>query len=133
VDATVLLDNPDIAVREARRLAVDVLSRWGCDRSRIDDAVLVVSEVVTNAVRHSGGRIRLRLRRYGSQLRIEVTDRSPRLPVLMPISPLAERGRGMRIVSRLATRWGSSRAGTGKVVWVDLPCPPARRFPLGRP
>lgn len=124
MDTTVVLADQTSAVRDARRLTGQLLSGLGCSAEQVGDAELVISEIVTNAVRHSGGPIELRLRRRGSQLRVEVLDRSSRPPVLLPANVLGERGRGLRIVERLATRWGSVRTRAGKVVWVDLPCSP---------
>jgi anti-sigma regulatory factor (Ser/Thr protein kinase) len=118
---TIVLEAPS-AVPEARHRIRAVLSAWRCAPERIADAVLLTSEVVTNAVEHGAGRVLVRLLRRGTYVRIEVQDDSPTPPVLLAIGPTEERGRGLHIVSRLAARWGSRRAGTGKVVWVELPC-----------
>jgi anti-sigma regulatory factor (Ser/Thr protein kinase) len=126
VATDVLLQNSTSAVRQARELAAALLTGWGCAPECVDDAVLVVSEMVTNAVRHGSGGIRLRLHWSGSYLRVEVRDGSPLLPRLLPASPSADRGRGLRIVARLASRWGSTRLRDGKVVWVELRCLHAR-------
>lgn len=122
MDEAVTLDDPASAVREARRVTATVLGRWCGERRHVDDAVLVVSEVVTNAVRHGGGGIWLRLFRLRRGVRVEVHDNSPVEPELLAPAALAERGRGMQIVARLATRWGTRRVRGGKVVWADLPC-----------
>jgi anti-sigma regulatory factor (Ser/Thr protein kinase) len=124
VDTTVVLADQTSAVRDARRLVSELLSGLHCPPDQIADAELVISEIVTNAVRHSGGPVELRLRHEGAGVRAEVLDRSSRPPVLLPANVLGERGRGLRIVARLATRWGSMRTRSGKVVWVDLPCRP---------
>jgi anti-sigma regulatory factor (Ser/Thr protein kinase) len=122
VDQAVIVADPGIAVRAARRLASDVLPRWCREREHIDDAVLVVSEVVTNAVLHGTGTIVVRLRRQGRHIRLDVQDDAPDQPTVLPLEPGAERGRGLNIVAALASRWGSFRVGRGKVVWADLPC-----------
>jgi anti-sigma regulatory factor (Ser/Thr protein kinase) len=110
------------AVREARRKTAVVLGRWRCQRERIEDAVLVVSEVVTNAVQHGAGVVLVRLLRRRRYVRVEVQDNSPRLPVVLAVvGRAAERGRGLHIVRKLAARWGSQPTGGGKVVWVELP------------
>jgi anti-sigma regulatory factor (Ser/Thr protein kinase) len=110
------------AVREARRKTATVLTRWRCQRDRIADTVLVVSEVVTNAVQHGAGVVRVRLLRRRTYVRVEVQDNSPRLPVLLAVGGrAAERGRGLYIVRNLASRWGSRRDGSGKLVWAELP------------
>jgi anti-sigma regulatory factor (Ser/Thr protein kinase) len=113
---------PATAVREARGSTAAVLGRWRCERDRIEDAVLVVSEVVTNAVQHGAGVVRLRLLRRRTYIRVEVEDCSPMLPRLLArAGGAAERGRGLEIVRKLAPRWGSQRSGTGKMVWAELP------------
>ncbi len=110
------------AVREARRRTAAVLRRWRCQRERVEEAVLVVSEVVTNALQHGGGVVRVRLLRRRRYVRVEVEDDSPKLPVLMAAPPTAENGRGVYIVRKLAARWGSHLLGRGKLVWAELPC-----------
>jgi anti-sigma regulatory factor (Ser/Thr protein kinase) len=110
------------AVREARRKTAAVLNRWRCQRERTDDAVLVVSEVVTNAVQHGAGVVLVRLLRRRTHVRVEVQDNSPRLPVLLAVGGrAAERGRGLHIVRNLASHWGSQRNAGGKLVWAELP------------
>jgi anti-sigma regulatory factor (Ser/Thr protein kinase) len=127
VDAVVSLPDPARAVRQARRAAADILARWKCDAESIEDAVLIVSEMVTNAIRHCAGAVILHLSRAADYIRIEVTDSSPHKPRLIDAPPDAESGRGLRIISQLATRWGYSPTGRGKLVWADLPYRRARR------
>jgi anti-sigma regulatory factor (Ser/Thr protein kinase) len=129
VDALVYLPDPARAVRRARRAAAEILGQWRFDPESIENAVLVVSEIVTNAIRHCAGQIYLRLSRNDDYVRIEVTDPSPVPPRLIKVGPEAERGRGLFIVSQLATRWGSVPRGTGKTVWADLPYRLAHRDP----
>jgi anti-sigma regulatory factor (Ser/Thr protein kinase) len=110
-------------VRDARYRTAAVLRRWNCPREQVDDIVLVVSEVVTNAVQHGAGVVRLRLLRRRTRVRIEVQDDSPRPPVLLTTAGVtADWGRGLHIVGDLAARWGSRRAGEGKLVWAEVPC-----------
>jgi signal transduction histidine kinase len=133
VDTDVLLADSPNAVRQARDVTRSTLARWGAAVECADDAVLIVSEMVTNAIRYSRGRIRLRLHWAGGSLRVEVRDASPLLPRLLAPSSGAERGRGLRIVAGLASRWGSTRLRDGKVVWVELPCQAARDRAATRP
>jgi anti-sigma regulatory factor (Ser/Thr protein kinase) len=126
VDAVVSLPDPARAVRQARRAAADILARWKCDAESIEDAVLIVSEMVTNAIRHCAGAVIMRLSRASDYVRIEVTDSSPAEPFLVHAAPNAESGRGLRIISQLATRWGYRPTGHGKQVWADLPYRRAR-------
>jgi anti-sigma regulatory factor (Ser/Thr protein kinase) len=121
VDAVVSLPDPARAVRQARRAAADILTRWKCDADSIEDAVLIVSEIVTNAVRHCAGPVQLRLSRSDSYIRVEVSDSSPDEPRLIHAKPDDESGRGLRIINQLATRWGFRPTHHGKQVWADLP------------
>ena len=120
MNADMALDDRASAVRQARTVTASVLARWQCTQDCVDDAVLIVSEMVTNAVRHGQGRVRLKLRRGAHVLRLEVRDGSPRLPMLLPVAADAECGRGLRIVTALAHRWGTTRVRGGKIVWAEV-------------
>ncbi|MFF9061385.1 SpoIIE family protein phosphatase [Streptomyces sp. NPDC014882] len=86
-------------------------------------AELMVSEVVTNAVRHAHGRpLTLRLVR-GETLLCEVDDDDHGLPTLTSAGPDDESGRGLRVVSTLAREWGTGRTAAGKSVWFELTLP----------
>jgi anti-sigma regulatory factor (Ser/Thr protein kinase) len=113
-------------VARARRLVRAHLLEWGLDDA-VDTAELLVSEVVSNAVRHAGGaRIGLRLVRTDALL-FEVTDDEPELPTLLGTGVYDESGRGLRVVSRLAREWGASAAGHRKTVWFEQALTPPRR------
>ncbi|WP_181860994.1 SpoIIE family protein phosphatase [Streptomyces diacarni] len=115
------LDPRAQTARQARRLARRALARWGLEE--LSDAVeLLVSEIVTNAVRYAERPITLRLLRTDT-LRCEVGDDVPQLPRLRQARATDEGGRGLYLVNRLARRWGATRLSTGKVVWFELPCP----------
>ncbi|WP_404189117.1 ATP-binding SpoIIE family protein phosphatase [Streptomyces tauricus] len=106
----------------ARAAVREQLHTWGLG-SVADTAELLVSELVTNAVRHSHSRpIALRLVR-GETLLCEVDDDDHTLPTLLSAGRLDEFGRGMRVVSTLAREWGTSRTGSGKTVWFELTLP----------
>jgi hypothetical protein len=112
-------------VGRARAVVREQLHDWGLARL-VDSAELLVSELVTNAVRHSHGRpLELRLVR-GETLLCEVDDDDHTLPTLLGTEPTAEVGRGLRVVSTLAREWGASRTGTGKTVWFELTLPRRR-------
>ena len=111
------LDALPARVRDARGLARDTLTAWGL--SELSETVeLLVSELVTNAVRYGAGDIGLRLIRAGSLL-CEVRDDGYDLPNLRRADVTAENGRGLQLVSALAERWGAQRTPTGKVVWFE--------------
>ncbi|MFI9028366.1 SpoIIE family protein phosphatase [Streptomyces sp. NPDC053560] len=113
-------------VSRARRLARDQLAVWGLE-SASDTAELLVSEVVTNAVRHAHTQhVVLRLVRTDALL-CEVSDDDHSLPQLLNVKEDDEFGRGLRVVSRLAREWGTSRTSTGKTVWFEQTLPRVRR------
>ncbi|MFE7133547.1 SpoIIE family protein phosphatase [Streptomyces sp. NPDC057638] len=113
------LEPEDAAPGRARRLARRALGRWGLEE--LSDAVeLLVSEVVTNAVRYAERPVTLRLLRT-DVLRCEVGDDSPQLPRQRRARDTDEGGRGLFLVNRLARRWGATRLSSGKVVWFELP------------
>jgi serine phosphatase RsbU (regulator of sigma subunit)/anti-sigma regulatory factor (Ser/Thr protein kinase) len=105
----------------ARSVIRRPLRRWGLT-DLLPTAELLVSELVTNAVRYAQGRIGLRLV-LEKALVCEVLDDSAALPRLRHPDESDERGRGLQVVSQLAQRWGARRAASGKVVWCELPLP----------
>ncbi|MEV6840625.1 SpoIIE family protein phosphatase [Streptomyces sp. NPDC051133] len=112
------LDADPREVARARRLVREQLLDWGLPQA-VETAQLLVSEVVTNAVRHAeGDRIGLRVVRTDALL-FEVTDDEPALPAMLAAGPLDESGRGLRVVSRLAREWGASGSGHRKTVWFE--------------
>ncbi|MGW4870793.1 SpoIIE family protein phosphatase [Streptomyces chartreusis] len=109
-------------VGRARAVVREQLHDWGLAHLA-DTAELLVSELVTNAVRHSHGRpVELRLVR-GDTLLCEVDDDDHDLPTLLSAGPLDDAGRGLRVVSMLAREWGTSRTSAGKTVWFELTLP----------
>ena len=114
------------SVRAARDFAVATVERWGAAQLSGDIAI-VVSELLTNALRHAlpesgqaGPRpvIRLGLLQAGPCILCAVADPSARAPVPKQSSMLAETGRGLQVVGALADAWGYTTPGdTGKVVW----------------
>ncbi|MEU5279035.1 SpoIIE family protein phosphatase [Streptomyces asoensis] len=106
----------------ARAVVREQLHAWGLDELA-DAAELMVSELVTNAVRHSRrSPVALRLVR-GDTLLCEVEDDDHELPTLLSAGPGDEQGRGLRVVSALAREWGASRTAAGKSVWFELALP----------
>ncbi|MEV6679318.1 SpoIIE family protein phosphatase [Streptomyces erythrochromogenes] len=117
------LDPEETAPGRARRFARRALTRWGLEELS-DSLELLVSEVVTNAVRYAERPVTLRLLRT-DVLRCEVGDDSPQLPRQRRARDTDEGGRGLFLVNRLARRWGATRLSSGKVVWFELPLPTA--------
>ncbi|MCU1672432.1 MAG: stage sporulation protein [Frankiales bacterium] len=95
----------------------------------VDEALLLVTELVTNAVVHAGTELDLVVSTDGPTLRVEVSDRSPgALPVVREApAETREGGRGIFLLDALATEWGTRHFGTGKSVWFQLgPLPRTR-------
>ena len=120
VVAELRLAERDTSAALARQFARSTLAAW---RSRCshDDFVLVVSELVTNALLHGHGTPKVRLLDGGDRIRAEVCDDSPLLPVSHRVTP--NTGLGLRVVEQISSAWGASRRGRGKVVWCELATP----------
>ncbi len=109
------------AVQEARREAVAQLMKWGLGHLAFT-AELIVSELVTNAMRHASGPIGLRLI-HARTLTCEVSDASNTSPRMRRAGPAEEGGRGLFLVAQIAQRWGTRYTATGKTIWTELPLP----------
>ncbi|MFF9209103.1 MULTISPECIES: SpoIIE family protein phosphatase [unclassified Streptomyces] len=109
------------AVGHARRFARRSLRSWGVPSSDADAALLVVSELVTNALVHTEGQVRLSLTLVNHRLRIAVTDASPRTPVKpTSIGWEATGGRGILLVEAVSDAWGTVPVSGGKQVWSEI-------------
>jgi anti-sigma regulatory factor (Ser/Thr protein kinase) len=131
----VTLPNGDGSVRLARQVTRDVLARWQLAHME-DTAVLLVSELVTNAVRHARHThaIALDLEIGDTWLRIEVQDADPCWPHQRTPGRFDESGFGLVLVDSLAANWGVRETATGKAVWAELDTGnPGQSENLGRP
>jgi GAF domain-containing protein/anti-sigma regulatory factor (Ser/Thr protein kinase) len=109
------------AVRHARRFTRRTLRTWGVSPDTLDTALLVVSELVTNALVHTDGQVRLDLSLVNHRLRLAVADASPRSPVKpTSIGWEATGGRGILLVEAVSAAWGTVPVSGGKQVWADL-------------
>ncbi|KOV63935.1 SpoIIE family protein phosphatase [Streptomyces sp. MMG1121] len=109
------------AVRHARRFTRRTLRTWGVHQGTLDAALLVVSELVTNALVHTDGQVRLDLSLVNHRLRLAVADSSPRSPVKpTSIGWEATGGRGILLVDAVSAAWGTVPVSGGKQVWADL-------------
>jgi anti-sigma regulatory factor (Ser/Thr protein kinase) len=110
-----------LAARLARRATQDTLASWGLDHLE-ETAVLLVSELVGNAVRYAntGLVLELGIEAYGTYLRMEVLDANPAPPSPRAPAALDESGFGFVLIEALADKWGVRETATGKGVWVEL-------------
>ncbi|MFJ4983001.1 SpoIIE family protein phosphatase [Streptomyces sp. NPDC088732] len=111
------LPSDDTAARRARHLATFQLDEWGLEGLE-ESTKLIVSELVTNAVRHSTGPIGLRLIHH-HVLTCEVFDTDVCSPHLRRARTVDENGRGLFLVAQMSRRWGSRSVTGGKVVWAE--------------
>ncbi|WP_329389446.1 SpoIIE family protein phosphatase [Streptomyces sp. NBC_01351] len=110
-------------VADARHLVLDQLTAWDLDELAFSTE-LIVSELVTNSIRHAGGPVRLRLI-HADTLTCEVSDSSNTQPRMRRARNSEEGGRGLYIVAQLSHRWGSRYTRGGKTVWSEQSLPPA--------
>ncbi|MEW2048856.1 SpoIIE family protein phosphatase [Streptomyces sp. NPDC005476] len=106
-------------VAPIRRQAVEQLSRWQLSEASFTTE-LVVSELVTNAIRYGSHPIRLRLIHDATTLICEVSDTSHTAPHLRRAKTWDEGGRGLLLVAQLTQRWGSRHTPEGKTIWAEL-------------
>ncbi|MEU2062995.1 ATP-binding protein [Streptomyces sp. NPDC013455] len=113
------------AVRTARAAVRRQLHGWDLD-CVADLAALLVSELVTNSLRHATGPIGVRLIRpagLGNVLLVEVSDPLPDPPRERVAQPGDESGRGLQLLAGSSRRWGTRPDGDGKTVWFELAVP----------
>jgi signal transduction histidine kinase/DNA-binding response OmpR family regulator len=114
--ATVPVTADPAGVSGVRRQVSDLLRTWDL-HALVDDVVLLVSELVTNALVHGRPPVELRVRASADALVVEVHDSAAYLPRRMRPSADDEHGRGLQLVSILADRWGTRPTPRGKAVW----------------
>lgn len=108
------------AAREARRWVRGGLAELGVDDPD-QTAELLVSELISNVVLHTGSRPSAWLERLPGAVRIHVHDESGGEPTVLSPGPREATGRGLAIVEQLALRWGVDRYEQGKSVWFEIP------------
>ncbi len=121
-DAGVVVEGDPSAVSVARRFLRERLADWQVDSEVAEDAVLCLSELVTNVVIHAGTAAEIHADFADDVLRVVVRDTggtpfegSPR-----PDEPLQVHGRGLQVVEALATRWSTELDEHGRIVWFEL-------------
>jgi CheY-like chemotaxis protein len=108
------------SARCGRDFARDTLTRWHVDEL-VGDAVLIVSELVSNAVVHARCPCELRLLLGDAAVRIEVDDSGVGTPDPLPASSTRPFGRGLNLIDAMTSAWGVEPRTGGKVVWAELP------------
>jgi len=104
----------------ARHFVDRTLNRWNADDVALE-ARLLTSELVTNTIVHAHSDVDVHIHLTDDCVRVEVEDHAPAMPSPVSASPDAISGRGLQIVSKLASAWGVSPRTDGKVVWFELP------------
>lgn len=118
-DAQLHLGPEAESVPAARRFARSVLQRWNLPEL-LDEVLLIVSELVTNAVTHARSPARLRLGYESGRVRVEVADEGGGTPDPSAAGAQAEHGRGLHLVATFAAAWGVDQTPSGKIVWAEL-------------
>ncbi|MGJ5751503.1 anti-sigma regulatory factor (Ser/Thr protein kinase) [Streptomyces puniciscabiei] len=106
------------AVADMRNSTAAFLGRSGLRGSLADSVVLVVSELVTNAIEHGHGEVELEVRVASGTISVSVTDENPAPAVLTEAGPKDLCGRGIALVEAFSDKWGSS----GKETWCEFRC-----------
>ncbi|PWK80815.1 anti-sigma regulatory factor (Ser/Thr protein kinase) [Lentzea atacamensis] len=131
-------DNPRPAVLDLDRQVsgLAAVRRWtrdalcGVTADELEDIVLVVNELVSNAFDHGSAPRQMRVHRSMEPcfVRVEIDDGSAEVPTLGTSRLDGDRGRGMLLVNRLAKDWGVTPRSDGKTVWAEITCEPPCRI-----
>ena len=108
------------AVRRVRREVYEVLTRWRLPAEAVEDAALVVAELLANVVDHARTTFRLVIELRGRLLRIAVDDGLRGAAPTRSAPAVAGHISGLQVVNRLALRWGWQETDTGKTVWAEF-------------
>ena len=110
-----------MSVRTARQFVRRASHKWSLYPDLADDALVVMTELVTNALVHAGTDVEIRLQLTPRSLNLAVRDGvRGELPHILDDHPVAEAGRGLRVVNRLSRAWGYEEVDDGKEVWASL-------------
>jgi anti-sigma regulatory factor (Ser/Thr protein kinase) len=118
------LPNAATACAEGRRFVAQHLSRWQVPGQVSDEATLLTSELITNAVRHAPPPLFLEITVDTTKIRIDVHDSDLVVPVLTRPDFTSCGGRGVWPIDTIASRWGYRPEPPGKVVWFEMDLPP---------
>jgi anti-sigma regulatory factor (Ser/Thr protein kinase) len=119
MEAIIRLSPHPTSARAAREFVAETLERWG-RREQTEAAVLLTSELVTNAIIHARTQVAVTIRVADQGLRVVVVDESDHRPSLRTDTNELAGGRGLRLVEAMASSWGVFPEGQGKAVWFEL-------------
>ena len=114
------IDDDVRAVHQARAFMRQTADEWALPDLLARDAILLVSEMVTNAIVHGRGPIHLRVRRASEHLLVEVSDTATAVPRKLRPTSSDVHGRGLQLVAMMADEWGTRPIHDGKSVWCAL-------------
>ena len=119
IESHLSLPAEPMSASRARTFLRELLASWHAEEFE-EPAALLTSELVTNAVLHARSAVEVTVRLADGQLWVGVSDAAAGLPVRKHYGPEAATGRGLLLVERIASAWGSQSSTTGKVVWFEL-------------
>jgi anti-sigma regulatory factor (Ser/Thr protein kinase) len=108
------------AVANVRGDLARMLAGWGLAGEGAEPTLVVVTELISNAVEHGSAPVRLSVIFLGDLVRVEVHDASSDPPQRQPQDLRRQRGRGLRLVEGLSSRWGWTQEADGKIVWAQV-------------
>lgn len=112
---------PVHAVPGTRGRVAVVLAEWGITGEAVEPALLVITELLSNAIDHAAGPVSLSVELVDGSVHVEVRDDGPEPPRLQPFDPSRVRGRGLQLVDALSARWDWIDDPPGKVVRAEVP------------
>jgi anti-sigma regulatory factor (Ser/Thr protein kinase) len=115
-----VLSESALAVQDGRRFVETQLYLHDIDGQSLDATILLVSELITNALRHGPPPLCLQVVVLADRVRLEVHDSNPEPPVVSRPDAESEHGRGMWLIDAVSVRWGHRPVAPGKVVWLEL-------------
>jgi anti-sigma regulatory factor (Ser/Thr protein kinase) len=118
---SVTLDSLPHMVAQARETVDRACVEWGVEDATAFDVKVIVSELVTNAIRHGRPPVQLLVRHEPGRVLIDVSDASGVKPDVRHALPSAANGRGLALIAALAGQWGTRLTGRGKSVWCSVP------------
>jgi two-component sensor histidine kinase len=122
LDQTVLVDERTVSIEDIgriRRAVMHALDEEPIRSDAVDAAAIVVTELLTNALRYGAPPVRIEVWNRAEHVHIAVTDASSTRPSVRRPAGVGG-GYGLRLVSRMSAAWGCTPAGKGKTVWADV-------------